>query len=154
MAGPGKEASSACPHRPDLPGATWPLLCPWSSHLAPASARSWSPQLEVLPFSMAFSCLAAWFPPPTSPQLSHLPPSSALPSREVKSTQLPRRFTGSCVEGQRWAEGLRAPRPGWKLSTVGKRVRCTALILTEFASPAFLMAPTQWSALCPPADNA
>lgn len=112
MAGPGKEASSACPHRPDLPGATWPLLCPWSSHLAPASARSWSPQLEVLPFSMAFSCLAAWFPPPTSPQLSHLPPSSALPSREVKSTQLPRRFTGSCVEGQRWAEGLRAPRAG------------------------------------------
>ena len=84
---------------------------------------------------------------PTSPQTSLRPPGSAPPSHDAWSTPQPRRCPGPRCRGA--AVGRGPP-----CCAVGGRARCTVLILTKFASRAFLRAPTQWSALCPPADNA
>lgn len=81
--------------------------------------------------------------PPGSPKLH--------PSRPI---QLPRRSPGTPESGNSGGQRAVVPPLGRELSSVGRRARCAALILTKFASPAFLMASTQWSALCPPADNA
>lgn len=111
-AGPGLEASSAG-HRRDLPGDRA------STRLQQVPGASVSDLKTPLHHGL--------------PLPGHMVPTAHFPSvgpepasKEMKSTQLPRRSTGSRVWGQWWAEDLSAPQPGWKLSPVGRRMRCTS----------------------------
>lgn len=143
-------SGAARPPRPEL--QAWPGL-----QSAQLSAQP-SPWLQRTPGAGPSALLpAVRLPWPSLP--GHTAPTAPRPRRHPSGLQAPhlpltmqgppRRPGGARGLGAEGRGGQRAP-----VLTVGGRARCGALILTKFASRAFLRAPTQWPALCPPADNA